>query len=208
MFKTRATTSIFVICFLFIGLGLSHAQYSDDDDSEYGSGGDVAAGSTFKINGKVQLPERTSKPLSARVSVDGGLITGLLRIDGTFVIYDVPSGVHTVEVLTPDYTFDPIRIDVSGRERGKVKATSLLADTYEKMPYPLIFRPISKPEYYEKRQPWSIKPMLSNPMVWLLGGTFIMILFFQRMMANMDPAELEEMKRMQSSMSMGNILKK
>ena len=42
--------------------------------------------------------------------------------------------------------------------------------------------------------------MLMNPMVIMMGVTLVIMVVFPKMMANMDPEQLEEMKQMQSSM--------
>ena len=42
--------------------------------------------------------------------------------------------------------------------------------------------------------------MLMNPMVLMMGVTVLIMFVFPKLMANMDPEQLEEMKQMQSSM--------
>ena len=51
------------------------------------------------------------------VVADGGKYHGYLKQNGKFTINRVPSGLYLVEVVSPKYTFDPARVDItkSGR---------------------------------------------------------------------------------------------
>lgn len=41
------------------------------------------------------------------------------RTDGSFVVHDIPSGSYVVEVISPAYRFDPIRVDITSK--GKMR---------------------------------------------------------------------------------------
>lgn len=41
------------------------------------------------------------------------------RTDGSFVVHDIPSGSYVVEVISPAYKFEPVRVDITSR--GKMR---------------------------------------------------------------------------------------
>ncbi len=41
------------------------------------------------------------------------------RTDGSFAVNDVPSGSYVVEVVTPNYRFEPVRVDITSK--GKMR---------------------------------------------------------------------------------------
>jgi hypothetical protein len=41
------------------------------------------------------------------------------RTDGSFVVHDIPSGSYVVEVISPAYKFDPVRVDITSK--GKMR---------------------------------------------------------------------------------------
>merc|ERR1711935_1214457 len=57
-----------------------------------------------------------------------------------------------------------------------------------------------KPKWFEVRPPFQWTSMLMNPMVMMMGVTLLIMFAMPKMMANMDPEQLEEMKAIQGSM--------
>lgn len=41
------------------------------------------------------------------------------RTDGSFAVNDVPSGSYVVEVISPNYRFEPVRVDITSK--GKMR---------------------------------------------------------------------------------------
>lgn len=41
------------------------------------------------------------------------------RIDGSFAVNDVPSGSYVLEVVSPNYRFEPVRVDITSK--GKMR---------------------------------------------------------------------------------------
>lgn len=41
------------------------------------------------------------------------------RTDGSFAVNDVPSGSYVVEVISPTYRFEPVRVDITSK--GKMR---------------------------------------------------------------------------------------
>lgn len=87
----------------------------------------------------MRIGRRTHKLLSMEVRVDKlkhvrriasahgaiatsilGEIKGFLRNDGTFIISKVPSGSYVVDILNPNYLYEPVRVEINNK--GKFRA--------------------------------------------------------------------------------------
>jgi len=204
-----------VFCCLCLGIFQSAAfsvSTPPDAAAPTASGSSAVAGtSLYKIEGTIRL-SRGSKPSTARVFLHNGPFSAvaLVRADGTFAIHDVPTGTYVLESTVPDYVMPLVRIDISARDRGKVRATlmnpgggggSSAGGGGNRLSYPLVLRPISPANYFIPRPTYSITSMLKQPMVLMMGVTLLIVIVFPKLLANMDPAEMEEMKKMQ-----GNVL--
>ena len=99
--------------------------------------------------------------------LDGGKYSGYLRKNGNFVINRVPSGTYVAEVYTPNYSFEPVRVDVT--KSGKIRARKinwLKMSSVEALPYPLKFTTDAPAKFFQKRESWSLLDMVkNNPMV-------------------------------------------
>ena len=107
---------------------------------------------------------------STRVIVDGGRFTGYLKSTGEFKVHNMPPGTYLVEVISPNYAFDPIRVDISSKT-GKVRARKvnlIKMASVSHLPYPLKFVAKTQAEFFEKREQWSWLDTLKNPMVRLV----------------------------------------
>ena len=103
-----------------------------------------------------------------KVVVDGGSYLGLLRSDGGFTINGIPAGSYIVEAISPNYVFEPVRVDISGRAKGKIRARKvnfLQNSAVVTVPYPLKFKVKEQATFFEKREQWRVTDMLFNPMV-------------------------------------------
>ena len=52
--------------------------------------------------------------------VDGGKRVGFVREDNSFAIGGLPSGSYLLEVVNPDYFYEPVRVDINSK--GKIRA--------------------------------------------------------------------------------------
>jgi hypothetical protein len=103
-----------------------------------------------------------------KIIVDGGVYIGFLRPDGAFTVKDVPAGSYVVEALSPNFMFEPVRVDISGRAKGKSRARKvnfLQNSAVVQVAYPLKFKAKIPAPFFEKRETWNVKDMLMNPMV-------------------------------------------
>jgi hypothetical protein len=97
--------------------------------------------------------------------------------------------------LTPLDT--QLRVDVSAKDGGRVRATSLV--TGAKVSVPLVLRAERPTQYFRPREafdPWSI---LKNPTAVIMLITFGMVVIMPRMLNSMSPEELERMRKMKLS---------
>ena len=104
----------------------------------------------------------------SRVLVDGGKYIGYLKASGEFQIVNIPPGSYTVEVVSPNHAFEPIRVDISGKT-GKIRARKLnllKPNAVASLSYPLKFHTAKRAEFFQKRESWNILSILKNPMVW------------------------------------------
>lgn len=86
------------------------------------TGANVKSMGSYRIEGKITPPDK--RPLdwysATKVSVEGGKWVGFVREDNTFVVTGLPSGSYLVEVINPDYFYEPVRIDINSK--GKIRA--------------------------------------------------------------------------------------
>ena len=88
------------------------------------------------------------------------------RVDGSFTVHNVPTGSYVLEVLSPTYLFEPIRIDVSAK--GNIRArrlNNLKPSAVAQVRYPLEMKAVALAKYFQAREKFSIFDMLKNPMV-------------------------------------------
>lgn len=160
----------------------------------------------YKIDGKITIQGfKSSDWISqTRVIVDGGNHIGFLKADGSFTVNDVPAGSYIVEVLSPNNMFEPVRVDISGRAKGKIRARKvnfLQNSAVVTLPYPLKFKAKEPAPFFEKREQWKVTDMLFNPMVLMMVLPLLLLLVLPKLINSQDP---ETQKEMQSSMNMFN----
>eukprot|EP01103_Thecamoeba_quadrilineata_P012325 TRINITY_DN314_c1_g1_i1.p1 TRINITY_DN314_c1_g1~~TRINITY_DN314_c1_g1_i1.p1 ORF type:complete len:198 (-),score=24.78 TRINITY_DN314_c1_g1_i1:195-788(-) len=122
----------------------------------------------LKIEGSLRANVTIAK---TRVLATGvrGQYTAFLRADGSFVIHDVPPGSYLIQVLSTEYNFPQVRVDVSSRPDVKTKA-QLFNIQNTNTPYPLSLEPESVATFFQRRESFNIFSLLGNPML-------IMVLF-------------------------------
>lgn len=72
----------------------------------------VEGSGRYVIEGKVYPPELSGDAnwqSNTRVSINDGEFKGFLKEDGTFVVNGVPSGSYVLEIVNPDYFYEPVR---------------------------------------------------------------------------------------------------
>eukprot|EP00735_Rhodelphis_limneticus_P001707 TRINITY_DN1236_c0_g1::TRINITY_DN1236_c0_g1_i1::g.26912::m.26912 TRINITY_DN1236_c0_g1::TRINITY_DN1236_c0_g1_i1::g.26912 ORF type:complete len:231 (-),score=72.44,sp/A5PJA8/EMC7_BOVIN/33.52/2e-19,DUF2012/PF09430.5/6.7e-22,CarboxypepD_reg/PF13620.1/0.24 TRINITY_DN1236_c0_g1_i1:821-1471(-) len=160
----------------------------------------VCADKRYDIEGRVN---NLNKPSQARVLVDGH-VACIPRSDGTFTIHMMTSGSHVVEVQSTEFYYPSMRVEVGEANLGSGKSVRAWAmdETGKKSltPYPLVFTPKFKPNYFEVKEQFSYGVFLKNPMVIMMLFTGLMVFVTPKLMDNMDPEELKEMQKRQEEM--------
>jgi len=135
-----------------------------------------------------------------RVVLNGGLYSAIPRQDGSFVIHSVPAGGYLLEVYDTQRTWPTVRVDVSAKAQGKLRA--LMTHNRLPLPFPLPLEPlVSNLSFFEKREGFKISSILMNPMAIMMGVTLLIMVAMPKMMQNMDPEQLKEMQQMQGGLA-------
>ncbi|KAK7694566.1 hypothetical protein QCA50_001752 [Cerrena zonata] len=141
----------------------------------------------------------------AKVVLDDGKLYGGVTRSGQFVIPEVPSGTYILSVMTHDYAFERLRIDVSDTDtlpevRPYIPGTPLSPASPVTLPYPITLHPRGKYDFYAPQESFNIIAMFKSPMMLLMLFTGVMMLAMPYIMKNMDPEMLNEFKDRQAKM--------
>lgn len=154
---------------------------------------------SFAVSGSVRLPLASQSPSDRRVVLTPAAASGSPRVaipssrGGAFSFTGLAAGTYLLEVQDLENVFAPVRVDVSAKENGRVRASN--ADSGDRAAYPLVLRPEQPAEYFVKRVPYDWTALLKNPMVMMMGFSVFLMVVMPKMMANMDPEELEQMRK-------------
>ncbi|KAK2855950.1 hypothetical protein Q5P01_004685 [Channa striata] len=163
-----------------------------------------ANGDRFKIEGRAIVPGvKTQDWVSAaRVLVEGEEYVGFLRADGSFAVNDVPSGSYVVEVVTPTYKFEPVRVDITSKGKMRARVVNYIKTSeVVRLAYPLQIRSSGSHVYFMKRETWGWTDFLMNPMVMMMVLPLLIIVLLPKVVNTNDP---EMRKEMEQSMNMLN----
>ena len=147
---------------VFFGAFVLVSSQSEDADAD--------GNAVYKIEGKVFVE---NEPIAdwgpqTRIIVNGGEYVGFLKPDGSFIVSNVPPGSHVVEVSSPNHGFQPARVEISSKSKGKMRARRvdwLQPGVVQQIRYPLHFKTKGKASFFEKRETWHWTDSLMNPMV-------------------------------------------
>ncbi|XP_029984604.1 endoplasmic reticulum membrane protein complex subunit 7 [Sphaeramia orbicularis] len=160
-------------------------------------------GDRFKIEGRAIVPGvKTQDWVStARVLVEGEEYVGFLRTDGSFAVNDIPSGSYVVEVVTPTFRFEPVRVDITSKGKMRARLVNFIKTSEViRQPYPLQIRG-SPQSYFMRRETWGWTDFLMNPMVMMMVLPLLIIVLLPKVVNTNDP---EMRKEMEQSMNMLN----
>uniref|UniRef100_A0A1I8B052 DUF2012 domain-containing protein n=1 Tax=Meloidogyne hapla TaxID=6305 RepID=A0A1I8B052_MELHA len=123
----------------------------------------------FSVEGKLTVrPELQPKPnvfADIYISLDYGRYSGFVRSDGTFKLTDIPTGSYIIEAISVDYSFEPLRIDITNKGKIRARKLNLLQpNVVVTMPYPVKMTALHPTQYFRKREEWRVTDVLMNPM--------------------------------------------
>ncbi|XP_012527225.1 ER membrane protein complex subunit 7 [Monomorium pharaonis] len=180
-----------ILCLLVILANLCE-QYVKAEHEEDGST------DLFVIEGKVfpwDNAASTGWQLMTHVMANGGEHYGFLREDGTFIITNVPSGSYMVEVVNPNYVYEPVRVEINSKGKFRARKVNLIQTSQViQVPYPLKMRPLAPFRYFQVREQWRLTDFLFNPMVLMMVLPLILIMILPKIMN--DPETRKEMEQL------------
>ncbi|XP_043472267.1 ER membrane protein complex subunit 7 [Leptopilina heterotoma] len=182
------TQNVFLIFATFFAI----TNYVFCNDSE------EASTDLYVIEGKVFPSENAGNSgwqLMTHVMANGGEHYGFLRDDGTFIISNVPSGSYVIEVVNPNYLYEPVRVEINSKGKFRARKVNLIQTSQViQVPYPLKMRSISPFKYFQVREEWRVTDFLFNPMVLMMILPLILIMILPKIMN--DPETRKEMEQL------------
>lgn len=155
-----------------------------------GDEGRVMVAEFYPVQGSVDIPkELRASAIQITLNANGERMKTSPKENGDFEFSDVPPGSHLLEVVAMGYFYPPVRIDVSARHKGKVLAA--WSEDRRKVLPDLHIEPIGKMNYFEKRDSFSLRSFLMNPMMLMMLFTLVCVVIF----SNIDPETFKEMQR-------------
>ncbi|XP_029162135.1 ER membrane protein complex subunit 7-like isoform X2 [Nylanderia fulva] len=140
----------------------------------------------YVIEGKVFPWDNTASSgwqLMTHVMANGGEHYGFLREDGTFIISNVPSGSYMVEVVNPNYVYEPVRVEINSKGKFRARKVNLIQTSQViQVPYPLKMRPLAPFRYFQVREQWRMTDFLFNPMVLMMVLPLVLIMILPKIM--------------------------
>ncbi|XP_056648266.1 ER membrane protein complex subunit 7 [Diorhabda sublineata] len=146
------------------------------------------------------IAETQNKPnwqATTRIHVNGGEYIGFIKKDGSFTIHNVPAGSYIVEVLHPEYTFEPARVEINSKGKFRArKVNHIKTSEVIVVPYPLRMKALGKTRYFQVREQWRVTDLLFNPMIMMMVLPLLLIMVLPKMMN--DPETKKEMEQIQN----------
>jgi len=115
-----------------------------------------------------------------------------------FTFYDVEEGSsYIITAEHPEMAFKPIRVDVNSKGSKRVRVADFITPSkVDQLSYPLKFQISHKPQWFQQRQQINIVgAIMANPMILLMGFSFVLMLVLPKMVDMNDPevkAEIEK----------------
>lgn len=160
--------------------------------------GCLSSAAAKTIEGRLQFPDSAAFNITSRIVLNHGELSTHSRADGSFALYNVPSGIHVLDVHSSVYHFPQIKIQLLEEdESAEPKCLEYLYPGAKKKfaKYPLVLIAMAKFEYFEPRRPFSMLSLLKNPMFLMMLVSVGLMFMMPKMMEGLDPEEREQMKK-------------
>lgn len=131
-----------------------------------------------------------------RLSLNAGEQLTYSRLDGTFAFYNVPPGVHLVDVYSHTLMFSQIKCQLLEDSMANPTCIEYAYPGANKQPiaHPLVLTAHATYEYFEQRPGFSVFSLLRNPMLLMMLFSIGMMYLMPKMMDNLEPEEKEKMR--------------
>ncbi|KAK7603567.1 hypothetical protein V9T40_003566 [Parthenolecanium corni] len=157
----------------------------------------------FDIEGVVYPPDTLphNKKIAwlteTRVYLKGGNHVGFLRENGSFVLSKIRPGSYIVEVVSSNYVYEPIRIDVNNRGKFRARRINYVqSNQITPLPYPLKLKALGPARYFQVREQWRLIDLFFNPMVLMMILPLACIMLLPHVMN--DPEAKKDMEQLQN----------
>ncbi|CAH2089869.1 unnamed protein product [Euphydryas editha] len=161
----------------------------------------------YVIEGRVFPPDDqdlTNWQVDTRIHVNGGDYIGFIKDDGSFTIYNVPTGSYVVEILNPDYMYEPVRVEINSKGKYRARKVNYIQTSQViQVPYPLRMKAVTKFRYFQIREQWRLTDFLFNPMVIMMVLPLLLIMILPKMMN--DPETKEDLKQISNMAKMSEL---
>ncbi|KAM3727163.1 ER membrane protein complex subunit [Dirofilaria immitis] len=169
------------------------------------------AAMTYKIEGQIIFPESFAPP-NGKLSPSRILVNydfkhiAFVRHDGSFVVSGVPSGSYIIEISNTDYTFEPVRVDITSKGKMRARRLNLLQPSLVSLlPYPLRLNAVHKINYFRPREEWHLTDMLTNPMVLMMVVPLVLLVILPKLVNANDPEVKKEMAKSMPQMDVPDV---
>merc|ERR1719283_642947 len=123
-----------------------------------------------------------------------------LKEDNSFVIQGMLPGSYLVEVDTPEYVYEAVRVDINSKGKHRARKNNpVQPNQVTQLPYPIKAKPLGRFRFFQKREEWKVTDVLFNPMVMMMVMPLLLITVLPKMMQ--DPETRKEMEEMQAKMN-------
>lgn len=162
----------------------------------------------YAIEGRVFAPDDESDgsnwQVATAIHVNGGEHIGFVRDDGSFVVHNIPSGSYVVEVINPNYMYEPVRVEINSKGKYRARRVNYVQTSQViQVPYPLRMKAASKFRYFYVREQWRLTDFLFNPMVIMMVLPLLLIMVLPKMMN--DPETKEDLKQISNMTKMAEL---
>ena len=144
----------------------------------------------------MEFPSSAPFNITTKITLNNGEYTTYSRTDGSFVIYNVPPGIHQLDIDSKTFHFGQIKIQLLEEAMDAPKCLEYAFPGAPKraLKYPLILNPKATLQYFEAKKGFSIFSLLKNPMVIMMLFSVVLMVMMPKMMEGMEPEEKARMK--------------
>ncbi|KIJ45126.1 hypothetical protein M422DRAFT_67283 [Sphaerobolus stellatus SS14] len=139
----------------------------------------------------------------AKAILDNGRSSGYVRRDGQFTIPDVSPGTYILSILSHDFLFDQVRVDVSDAEPSAsvyayIPGTPLSPAPLLSTGSPVVLSAKARHNYFVERDAFDPVAMFKNPMMMIMLASAVLIFAAPYLKASLDDDSLKELSERQN----------
>jgi ER membrane protein complex subunit 7 len=164
---------------------------------------------TTTITGRLQFPDKSPFNMTGtKVTLNHQDYVTYTKPDGTFSIYNVPPGIHLLDVQSTTHHFSQVKIQLLKEAMSEPKCLEYAypgankqvldcakKDSTSSSSVHVTLTTVAMYDYFEKRSGFSIFSILKNPMILMMVFSVGIMYFMPQMMEGLDPEEKARMKK-------------